>query len=100
MEGRDEDDDAGRGGKGEVAVATSRVARWSELPAGAPQAEQNRPVDGTSIPQDEQAGMTFPDTVYRVRTKPVAQLKQYRENRKAALYYHPNDELAPPPLDG
>lgn len=44
--------------------------------------------------------MTFPDTVYRVRTKPVAQLKQYRENRKAALYYHPNDELAPPPLDG
>jgi hypothetical protein len=30
------------------------------LRAGAPQAEQKRPVDGTSVPQDEQAGMIFP----------------------------------------
>jgi hypothetical protein len=52
------------------------------LPAGAPQAEQKRPVDGTSVPQDEQARMIFPDTVYRVGTKPVAQLKRTAENRK------------------
>jgi len=29
------------------------------LPAGAPQAEQKRPVAGTSVPQDEHEGMNF-----------------------------------------
>jgi hypothetical protein len=30
---------------------------------GAPQAEQKRPVAGTSVPQDEHGGMIFTDTV-------------------------------------
>jgi hypothetical protein len=55
----DERAEAGRGGKGEVAVAKSSVATWPVLPAGAPQAEQKRPVEGTSVPQDEQVGMNF-----------------------------------------
>jgi hypothetical protein len=64
--------EVGRGGRGEVAVAKSRVARSSVLlagvlPAGAPQAEQKRPLLGTAVPQDEQAGMKFIDTVYRVQ---------------------------------
>ena len=37
------------------------------LLAGAPQAEQKRPAVGTSVPQDEQAGMKFIAIVYRVR---------------------------------
>jgi hypothetical protein len=53
-------------------VAKSSVAISSELEAGVPQAEQKRPVAGTSVPQDEQAGMNFPDTVYRVRNKNVS----------------------------
>jgi hypothetical protein len=60
LEGRDEDAEAGRGGSGEVAVAKSSVATSSGLPAGAPHAEQKRPVAGTSVPQDEQAAMNFP----------------------------------------
>ena len=63
--GRDEDAEAGRGGSGEVAAAKSSVATSSVLPAGAPQAEQKRPVAGTSVPQDEHEGMIFTDTVYR-----------------------------------
>jgi len=59
LEVRDEVAEAGRGGKGEVAVAKSRVARSCELPAGAPHAEQKRPVAGTSVPQDEHGGMNF-----------------------------------------
>jgi hypothetical protein len=66
LEIRDEVAEAGRGGNGEVAVAKSRVARSSVLLAGAPQAEQKRPVAAMSVPQDEQAAMVFPDTVYRV----------------------------------
>jgi hypothetical protein len=69
LEGREELDEAGRGGRGEVAVAKSRVATSSLLLAGVPQAEQKRPVAGISVPQDEQGGMNFPDTVYRVRPK-------------------------------
>lgn len=40
LEGRDELAEAGPGGRGEVAVAKSRVARSSVLLAGAPHAEQ------------------------------------------------------------
>jgi hypothetical protein len=40
------------------------VATLSVL-LGAPQAEQKRPVAGTSVPQDEHEGMIFTDTVYR-----------------------------------
>src|SRR5208282_1656286 len=72
LTGRDELEEAGRGGKGEVAVAKSSVATSSVLLAGVPHAEQKRPVDGTSVPQDEQAGMNFPDTVYRVRNQNVS----------------------------
>ena len=100
LEGSNDDREAVRGGKGEVAVAKSTVTRWSELPAGAPQAEQKRPVEGTSVPQDEQADMTFPDTVYRVGTRAVARVRQQRGEREATLYYHPNHALAPPPRDG
>jgi hypothetical protein len=39
------------------------------LLAGAPQAEQNRPAAGITVPQDEHEGMNFPDTVYRVGAK-------------------------------
>jgi hypothetical protein len=59
LEGRDEDVEAGRGGSGEGAVAKSSVATSSVLPAGAPQAEQKRPLAGTSVPQDEHEGMSF-----------------------------------------
>src|ERR1700733_1904015 len=71
LEGRDEVAEVGRGGSGEVAVAKSRVARSSVLPAGAPQAGQYRPVVVTSVPQDEQAGMKFIGTVYRVQRRRV-----------------------------
>jgi hypothetical protein len=57
--GRDDDAEAGRGGRGDVAVAKSSVATSSELPAGVPQAEQKRPVAGTSVPQDKHEGMNF-----------------------------------------
>jgi hypothetical protein len=40
------------------------MVRTSSVLLGAPQAEQKRPVAGTSVPQDEQGGMNFPDTVY------------------------------------
>jgi hypothetical protein len=69
LETRDEVADGDCGGSGEVAVAKSSVARLSVLLAGAPQAEQKRPLTGTSVPQEEQVGMNFTDTVYRVRTK-------------------------------
>jgi hypothetical protein len=59
LEVRDEVFEAGRGGSGEVAVAKSRVATSSVLPAGAPQAEQKRPVAAMTVPQDEQGGMNF-----------------------------------------
>jgi hypothetical protein len=62
--GRDEDAEAGRGGRGEVAGAKSSVGTSSGL-LGAPQAEQKRPVAGTSVPQDEHEAMIFTDTVYR-----------------------------------
>ena len=61
----------GRGGKGEVAVAKSSVARSSALPAGFPHAEQKRPLAGTSVPHDEQRDINFTDTVYRVETEQI-----------------------------
>jgi hypothetical protein len=61
--GRDEDADAGRGGRGEVAVAEKSSVATSSVLLGAPQAEQKRPVAGTSVPHDEHGGMIFPDTV-------------------------------------
>src|ERR1700687_244160 len=73
LEGRDELEDGVRGGSGEVAVAKSSVATPSVLPAGAPHDEQKRPVAGTSVPQDEQVDMIFPDTVYRVGMKTCSQ---------------------------
>jgi hypothetical protein len=65
---RDDEEDGGCGGKGEVAVAKSSVAISSVLPTDAPQAEQKRPVVGTSVPQAEQLGM-ISQTVYRERGK-------------------------------
>ncbi len=56
-DGRNDDepeDEAVRGGSGEVAVGKSSVARSSVLPAGAPQEEQKRLDTGTSVPHDEQ----------------------------------------------
>lgn len=50
-------------------MAKSRVARLSVLTLGVPQAEQKRPLTGMSVPQDEQEGMNFTDTVYRVRSR-------------------------------
>src|ERR1700688_1600578 len=69
LENRDDVADGDRGGSGEVAVAKSSVARLSVLLAGAPRAEEKRPLTRTSVPQEEQVGMNFTDTVYRVRTK-------------------------------
>ena len=46
------------------------------MPEGAPQAEQKRPVAGTSVPQDEQGGMNFPVTVYRVGRE-VSQFSEF-----------------------
>jgi len=69
LDGRDELADGVRCGSGEVAVAKSKVATPSLLPAGAPQAEQKRPAAGTSVPHDEQVDMIFPDTVYRFGPK-------------------------------
>lgn len=66
LEGRDRVAEAGRRGSGEVAVAKSGAARSCALLAGVPHAEQKRPLTGTSVPQDAQAGMNFTDTVYRV----------------------------------
>jgi hypothetical protein len=46
--------------------------------------------------------LIFPDTVYRAGAKPVPGIEaQHEFNRDAAslgqdLYYHPDDELAPP----
>jgi hypothetical protein len=41
----------------------------SSLPeTGVPHAEQKRTLSGKSVRQDAQAGMNFPDTVYRVGT--------------------------------
>jgi hypothetical protein len=71
LEVRDDRTEPERGGSGEVAVAKSRVARSSVLPAGAPQAEQKRPLAGTLVPQDVQTGMNFPDSVYRDGKKDV-----------------------------
>lgn len=69
----DPDDDGGRGGSGEAAVASySIVAISSEfsttgrgdearpLGAGAPQDEQKRTLDSISTPQEEQNGMSIP----------------------------------------
>jgi hypothetical protein len=48
--------------------------------------------------------LIFPDTVYRAGAKHVPGLEaQHKFNRDAAslgqdLYYHPDDELAPPTL--
>jgi hypothetical protein len=55
---REEDEETGRCGNGDVAVAKSSVATSSVL-LGVPHAEQKRPFAGTSVPQDEQAGMSF-----------------------------------------
>jgi hypothetical protein len=57
LEGRDEEEEEGRGGRGEVAVAKSSVAKSSVLPEGAPQAEQKRPAAVMSVPQEEQEGI-------------------------------------------
>jgi hypothetical protein len=54
---RDDEEEGGRGGKGEVAVTKSRVARSSVFPTDVPQAEQKRPFVGTLVPQAEQLGM-------------------------------------------
>jgi hypothetical protein len=53
LEGREEDEDADftRGGKGEVAVAKSRVAMSSVFEAGLPQEEQKRTSFRNSDPQ-------------------------------------------------
>jgi hypothetical protein len=65
---RDDDEDGGRGGNGEVAVAKSSVAMSSVFPTDAPQAEQKRPFVGRSVPQAEQLCM-ISQTVYRERGK-------------------------------
>jgi hypothetical protein len=44
-------------------VGMSIVAVWSPLGAGAPQEEQNRPVFGSSVPQELHVDINFPATV-------------------------------------
>jgi hypothetical protein len=48
------------------------MAMSSGLLVGAPHSEQKRPLIGTSVPHDEQGGMIFPATVYRVGNKQVS----------------------------
>jgi hypothetical protein len=66
--GRD-DEEAGRGGLEDVAVANSRVATSSE-PTGVPQEEQKRTAMGKSTPQELQvanrcsAGIVYPDKAH------------------------------------
>ena len=55
--------EAGFGGSGEVAVASS-VATSSVFGAGEPQEEQKREMAEISLPQEEQAGIE--ESVYRV----------------------------------
>jgi hypothetical protein len=86
-----------------VAVAKSSVATSSVLLAGAPHAEQNRPVAGTLVPQDEQVDMKLPDTVYRlerIQNETCFRKAGARRKLEATVYYYPDDELAPPPLVG
>src|SRR5271170_4777976 len=45
------------------APATSMVAVWSLLSAGAPQEAQKRPVFGSSVPQELHVDINFPATV-------------------------------------
>jgi len=61
-----DDEGDGDGDKDEAAVAKSSVASSlisiflaEALPAGAPQAEQKRPLAGTSVPQDAQEDIKF-----------------------------------------
>jgi hypothetical protein len=96
LDGRDELEEAGRGGKGEVAVAKSSVAISSELEAGVPQAEQKRPAAGMSVPQAEQAGMNF--SRYSLPRSEQERVWECRPN--TAVYYHPNDESSPASLVG
>jgi hypothetical protein len=54
LEGREDDFDEGRGGKGEEAVAKSSVAISSVFAIGVPQAEQKRTLSDNAVPQLEQ----------------------------------------------
>ena len=95
LEGRDELEDGVRGGSGEVAVAKSSVATPSVLPAGAPHDEQKRPVAGTSVPQDEQVDMIFPDTVYRVGMKTCSWRRPFVTFAVAVLFAHTSSLVIP-----
>jgi hypothetical protein len=57
LEGRDEEVDTGRGGKGEVAVVKSSVATSSVFEAGRPQEEQKRTLFNNSVPHVEHLAM-------------------------------------------
>ena len=54
LDGREDDFDEGRGGKGDEAVAKSSVAMSSVLETGMPQAEQKRTLSDKAVPQLEQ----------------------------------------------
>jgi hypothetical protein len=69
LDARDDDADAGRGDRGGVAGAKSMVAISSLPGAAVPQAEQNRTLSDSSVPQEEHVDMRFPATVYRDRLK-------------------------------
>jgi len=58
-EGRGEDPDGGRCGRGEVAVAKSRVATSSVFTTGFPQDGQKRGLAESSVPQKAQLDIEF-----------------------------------------
>jgi len=58
-EGRGDDPDVGRCGRGEVAVAKSRVATSSVFTTGFPQEGQKRGLAESSVPQNAQLDIEF-----------------------------------------